>query len=75
MKSYRCTVKKGEKAELLSETIEAEYAEAALQQLIARNREKLRTAGAPTCFGDPLQLKNDLVLFENDGWRFSAKLS
>ena len=74
-KSYLCTVKKAEEAELLSETIEAEHAEAALQQLLERNRAKLRAAGAPGGFGTPLRLENDLVMFENDGWHFSAKLS
>ena len=60
MKVYLCTVKKGEKPEPLSKTIEAEYAEAALPQLIERHRGKLRAADAPTCFGKPLQLENDL---------------
>ena len=74
MKVYLCSIKKGEEPELLSETIEAEYAEAALQQLIERHRGKLRAAGAPTCFGNPLQLENDLALFANGDWRFCAKL-
>ena len=74
MKKFLCMVKKGGEQSLFSEVIEAEYAEAALQLFFGHNRAKLRAEGAPTWFGTPLRLENDIAIFKNGSWHFSAEL-